>query len=214
MNNLLKDLSKVLYVIDEGEFGRSFESRADAFELAKSGKLRLDCANFATLLLSETYERSIHFCEPFKYSPGLQTYYKQTLDKALFMCPLDPKGCEVDVPSHGQWIVKPFFDDDRWVGLTNLGVEAKTINGWLMSNSDMIYDAVRRNRGEELVKQAAFYSEEWAFRKIIAEEGQVRNWTVVRPPQRHRVRTRQFVKKEITRVRERIEMANKRKYID
>lgn len=212
MNQLLNDLSKVQFVIDESEHGQKFQSRATAFELAKGGKLRLDCANFATLLLSETFEQSIHFNEPFTYCPGLQTCYKETLNNVLFMCPLDIKGCEVDVSSHGQWIVKPFYDDDRWVGLTNLGVEAKTINEWLMTNSDMIYDALQLDNDEEFVKEAALYSEEWAFRKIIPEEREVKSWTVLRPPPRHRVRTRQFIKKEITRVRDRIEMEKKRKY--
>ena len=202
MERLLHSLRNVKFVVDESNFGKCFESFEHAFNEAKKGNLQLDCANFASLLVYELFDKLNYEDEKFEYKRGIELRNYDKLDQILYLCPLDVVGNDVDLSSHGQWIVKPFHSDDRWVGLTWRGVEAKTLAEWLECGSDMILEALLLQKDDDFVTNAALYSGEWAARRIVAEERCVVGWTCLRPPPRTRVSTRKNLKDKISAVKE------------
>ena len=204
MEELLHSLRNVKFAFDEIHVGKCFESFEQAFNEAKQGKLKLDCANFVSLLVCELFGESSHKDKIFECKTGIQLHNYTKINEILYLCLLDIKVNTLDLSSHGQWIVKPFHFDERWIGLTFSGVEAKTMAEWLQCGSEMIFEALRRNEDDDVVRTAALFSGEWAARRIIAEQPCVTGWTCLRPPLRTRVRTRQYLKQEIARVEEAI----------
>lgn len=221
VDELLEEFRDIKFMVAEESFGLLFDNKRVALERAKTGRLTLDCANFASLLAGLVFEPTYYNGDyPFRIKPGFVCVLPETTQHVRLIAPVERRGHDLPLSSHGQWLVKPYADDDRLLGLTLTGVEAHTLEEWLAKHSSMIDEALQ-NYGDcsGAVEEAAFYSGDWiAMRVVSLSERPPKNtqyhelwsfdrddwegtWRVLRPPTRKRVRTRLFVRKEIEKRR-------------
>jgi hypothetical protein len=198
-------------------FRRRYQSMRAAFEEALACRIRLDCTLFAHLFSAYLFDRPNYDGQTAFAGYEMErrlSCLPSTMRHIGFLAPYDiVRSQAVELSSHGQWLVKPRDDDERWMGLTTQGVEAHTLDEWLRRHSSMIAEAVEADVPAEVLHEAALLSDEWCLWQgtprrpdldRMANPDEYR-WRIVYTQPRRRVRTRLFVHTEIERARSRID---------